>query len=432
MFSDFMLGARSRLLPASIPFRFFATAIAFHLLGWALILWGGDMVPGFVGGLGPALAGLHAVTLGTLAMTAMGAAYQLLPVATKRPVRSVAAARATHWLLTPGVLSLAVGFSVSRTWAMHLGATLVVAALALFMFLIADNLRRVDDMPQITGHAWQAIGSLLAVAALGVLLIVDFQTGFLPDHGLAGAAHAVAGGYGFMGMLVLGFSYVLIPMFGLSQAPNKPYGRWSVRLSAVALVLGFAGALAGSTPVMLLAGLAGLAAAGLHLLTMSLVMKARMRKELGSSFVLIRLGWAMLPISIVAGMVAATGWRPDITVPLFGFLLVFGWLLTFLTGVLQRIMPFLASMHSYRPGIKPVLVSALTAELPLKIHLWCHLAALAAVAAGIVAGQYWLVRLGATAGLAGAVAFAVFAAVLWQRLRRHVNPTPAILSESSR
>ena len=39
--------------------------------------------PGFAGGLGWPLAALHLVTLGVLAMTAIGASLQLLPVATR-------------------------------------------------------------------------------------------------------------------------------------------------------------------------------------------------------------------------------------------------------------------------------------------------------------------------------------------------------------
>ncbi len=421
MFGDFMLGARSRLLPAHVPFRFFGTAVIFHVLAWALLVWAGDGMVGFVGGVGPALAGLHVVTLGVLAMTAMGAAYQLLPVATKRPVRSILACKVTHGLAALGVPLLAYGFAVFETWAMHGGAALVVAALLLFGALIADNLRRVDDMPLVTGHAWQSLASLLLVAVLGLLLVVDFDAGFLPDHAMVAAAHAIAGGYGFMGMLALGFSYVLIPMFGLSQAPNKPYGLWAVRAGWLALALGVVGALSGQTALILIAGAIGLAVAALHLVMMSLIMKSRMRRELGHSFTLVRLGWGLLPVSILVGMVAATGWRPAVTVPLFGFLLIFGWLLTFLTGVLQRIMPFLASMHSFRPGGRPALVSALTAETPLKIHLYCHLAALVAIAAGIVLDIGLLARLGAVAGLAGSISFAVFAVALWQRLDRHLK-----------
>lgn len=424
MFSDIMLGARSRLLPASVPFRFFGTAVLMHVAAWAALAWAGDVVPGFVGGGGPALAALHLITLGVLAMVAMGAAYQLLPVATKRPVRSAMACKVSHILAVPGVLLLAFGFATMQTWAMHAGALSTVLGVGLFAALITDNLRRVDDMPLVTGHAWLAVASLVALLLLGALLVADFGGGFLADRPSLAAAHAVAGGFGFMGNLAIGFSYVLVPMFTLSQLPQKPFGIWALRLSAVALASGFLGAVSGIAALDWLGIAAGLAAVGLYLEMMRLTLKSRMRRDLGLSFWLVRAAWAAMPVSLLAAAVLASGVRLDVTAPLFGFLMVYGWLLTFVLGVLQRIMPFLASMHSYRPGGKPALVSALTAETPLKIHAVCHFAALALVTLGIILGTGWLVRLGALAGLVGALSFAVFAVGLRQRLNVHLLSFP--------
>jgi hypothetical protein len=110
---------------------------------------------------------------------------------------------------------------------------------------------------------------------------------------------------------------------------------------------------------------------------------------------------------------------------LFIFILVFGWLLSFLLGVLQRIMPFLASMHSIGKGRKPLLVSALTVEALLRAHLICHVLALSLIAAGIVSGEAIVFRLGAAAGLIGAASFAAFAERLWRRLDAHMNPRPS-------
>jgi hypothetical protein len=101
---------------------------------------------------------------------------------------------------------------------------------------------------------------------------------------------------------------------------------------------------------------------------------------------------------------------------LFGLLLVAGWLLTFLLGVLQRIVPFLASMHP-APGKRlPPTPSSLTAERPLAIHFACHLAALALLAVAIVAGNSWFAAAGAFAGGAGAVAFGSFFATVLRRM----------------
>ena len=82
--ATFLAGAKSRLLPASIPFRFFAAASVFHVALWAVLLAAGEHLPGFRGGPGPVLAALHLLTLGVLTTTAIGASVQLLPVAPPR------------------------------------------------------------------------------------------------------------------------------------------------------------------------------------------------------------------------------------------------------------------------------------------------------------------------------------------------------------
>ena len=72
-----------------------------------------------------------------------------------------------------------------------------------------------------------------------------------------------------------------------------------------------------------------------------------MRRDLGRSFALVRLGWAFLVGSLAAGL-PRSRWtrRSTASRPLFGLALIGGWLLTFLLGILQRIVPFLASMHA--------------------------------------------------------------------------------------
>jgi hypothetical protein len=141
-----------------------------------------------------------------------------------------------------------------------------------------------------------------------------------------------------------------------------------------------------------------------------------MRQNLGRSVKLMRIAWAFLAASLATGLGVAVDAPFDGMAALFGLLLIVGWLLTFLLGVLQRIVPFLASMHR-APGKRlPPTPSSLTAERPLAIHFACHLTALASLAAAIVAGSPWLASAGALAGGAGAVAFGSFLATVRRRM----------------
>jgi hypothetical protein len=296
-------------------------------------------------------------------------------------------------------------------------ACLTATGLLLFAGLLADNLRRATSLPVVAAYGWAALAALVALAALGVMLAVDYETGTLPDHAAFALAHAILGGFGFMGLLALGFSHILVPMFALSAAPAKAPSLVALTLAVAGVALGSIGALAGSSLILTLAAAVGLAAAAMHIALMRQVLAAGMRKRLGLSFVLVHAAWTMLPAALLAGLAALHGFAGPNGPALFGFLLINGWLLTFLLGVLQRILPFLASMHATRAaGSAPPLMSELAASTPLKLHAACHGIALALTAVAIAADILPLMIAGAAAGLAGALAFAWFTADVTRRL----------------
>ena len=416
--ASILAGAKDRLIPASIPFRYFGAAIFFHAAMWFTLLLGAGEATGFTGGPGMGLAALHLLTLGVLTTTAMGAAFQLLPVATRQAMPALWPARLGFWLIVPGTLAMGHGTANGTVWAMALGGGLSVAALTIMGVLLAFNLMRARGLPLISAHGGVALVSLAALLALAIALVADFEYGFLPDHKAAAQAHMIVAGYGFMGMLVLGFSQVLVPMFALSPAPSKGLGRICLWLSIVALALGAGGALASSDTTMTAGLLAGLVAAAAHILAMSRSLRSRMRKRLGISFVMVRIAWILLPASLLVGLLDLHGFLGSVGGTFFGFVLFAGWLLTMLLAILQRILPFLAAMHAARPDGSGPLASQLAGELPLRIGNACHLAALAIVAGGILSELALLVRIGSAIGLLGALAFAIFGGTIIMRLVR--------------
>jgi hypothetical protein len=424
-------GAKSRLLPASIPFSCFGAAIVFHVALWGLALRSADGIAGFRGGLGHALGTLHVLTLGVLGCTAMGAGFQLLQVATRRPLRALWPARAAFWLLVPGVILLVHGMGEGSAIALEAGGGLAAAGLLLFAGLVADNLRRSPDLGVVVLHARVSIAALLLLVAAGLLLVADFGTGWIGDHGALALAHGILGLYGFMGTLTLGFSYILLPMFALAAAVPVRWGQASLALWVLALIVAIVGALAAAVDVLAIGAATGGIAVLIHVVGIGRVLAKRMRRRLGLSFVLIRAAWGFLLASLVLGALAALGLLGERGPAFFGFVAMFGWLLTFLLGVLQRILPFLASMHAAK-GSRPPLVSQLVSERALGIHAVCHFTALAAVVLGIALDRVPLILSGAAIGFTGSLAFAWFGAVVIYRVVRPARPlssAPAVAVE---
>jgi hypothetical protein len=406
------LVARSRLLPMSLPFRFFGAAVVFQLAAWMLLLSFSDDLLSFEGGLGPIFGALHLVTLGVLVMAAVGATLQLLPVATRQPVRSLGAAKLLWWLLVPGVAIFAGGALAYAPQAMGWGAMLVVVALGIYALLLAANLHGARGMKLVVAHGWAAFACLVALAGTGLALVARYEHGLALDHGAFRTAHLVLATYGFMGLLAIGLSNFLLPMLAVAPAPPAR-AAYSVLAAAIA---GIAAAVLG---LALAAALLGLAAALVHTATLMRALRARLRPALGSGFLLVRVSWSCLVASLALALLMALDMAPPRAVLLFGLLLVPGWLLTFLLGVLQRIVPFLASVHASAAARGTPLISALTPAPLLAAHQALHVAALAALVAAALLGEPWLARAGAAAGLAGAAVFAIFFVFVLLKVRNH-------------
>jgi hypothetical protein len=405
--ATFLGGAKSRLLPPSIPLRFFAMAAVFHVLAWIALFVGAGHATSFRGGPGPALAALHLLTLGVLMTTAIGASVQLLPVATRRSIAAVWPVKLVFWLIALGVPALTVGMYAAAVAVTVVGASAVSLGLLLFAIILADNLWRARSLPVVAAYGWAALICLALLTVLGVVLALDYQLGILPDHAGFALAHMILGGFGLMGLLALGFSHVLVPMFALASSPAKKPSAVGLVLAVAGISIGIAGALLGNPIVLAVAAAVGLAAAGLHLWLMSVVLRTGMRKRLGFSFLLIRGAWVMLPVSLLIGLASLFGYAGQNGATLFGLCLLVGWLLTFLLGILQRILPFLASMHMTR-GSAPPLMSELAAGAPLKVHGACHGVAFALLALSIGTDSIPLTQVASIIGAIGAAAFAWF------------------------
>jgi len=413
----FLGGAKGRLLPAALVFRYFASALVFQALAWSALFFAAPALPGFAGGLGWPLAALHLVTLGVLVMTAIATSLQLLPVASRQALSP------SHWpydlvwaVFTVGVLALCTGMAMTLPILLLTGAILVTLALLLYLVLLVRNLRGARGMPLVIAHCWAAALSLLLLVGTGLSLASAYSAVSLLDRQSALTLHVTFGAYGFMGMLVMGFSYILVPMLALCDNPAQRWSNLSLTLASAALALALPTAL-GVLPVhwFALALGAGALAFMIHVALMLQCLRSGMRQGLGKSFVLVRLGWIGLAASFVVALAQACQ-APAALPPGLLLVLLIGGLLTLLLGVLSRIVPFLAAMHASTGQRRPPTASSLTVQRALDLHFYSHLAALLLLLLALASDSVWLVRTSALLGLTGALAFGVFFATAWRRM----------------
>ena len=423
-------GAAQRLLPEMVPLRFFGVALFAHAAAWAGLVVFADEVSGFHGGPGPMLGVQHLVAVGVLLATAMGASFQMLPVAFALLPPPSWLCDLAFTLLVAGGAGLISGFALFLPEMMIGGAFMLGGAVALHAATLAGLVWRAGDNSLLRWHIGAALTALAAAVALAIALALDFRLGWLDGHQRVALAHLVLAGFGFMGLFVLGFSQILIPMFAVADPAGERLGQTAFALALAAVTSAAAGALTEARPLLILGIAAGFAAALSHIAQMLLVLRRRMRTRLGPEFLLIGLAWLILPVSLGMALALVLEIGPEMLPGLFGFSLIFGWYLTFLLGVLQRILPFLASMHASRLGAKALAPAKLASGDHLAVHRWCHFSALILVAAGLILDNGWIIRIGGLTGLAGALAFILFGAEVLKRTRAHIAALPRPPKES--
>jgi hypothetical protein len=334
--------------PFDVPLRFFLTAPWFLLLAAALVLWQGPAI--FSSRWLPAtLALTHLLTLGFMAQIMLGALLQILPVVVGVVVpRPRLMAALIHIPLTLGALALPIAFLSGRPLWFHPALGLLGLSFGVALIVIHLALWRAPVVSGTVVALRCALGALLVTVGLGLSLGCYFGWGLnLPVIALT-HVHAAWGLVGWTALLVAGVAYQVVPMFQITP----PYPSWFVRgfapLMAALLVVWSAFALGGWETAALLTGAALVVGIALFAL-ITLYLLAQRRRKIGDA----TLGyWRISMASLLTGallwlatrLVPALASAPQVEL-LLGILLIFGFAVAVINGMLYKIAPFLAWFH---------------------------------------------------------------------------------------
>jgi len=407
-----------RLLTERIPIQFFCLALVSHVLFWLGLGLRSEEVMGYYSADWSVLSVLHVLTVGVLLTVALGASLQMLPVALNQNAPKSLACDGIFITLCLGLCLLVCGFEYPSVLILQHGAVILFVAAFLYVVTVGPMLMRA----KVQGHARRFLAlshvGLIALTSIGTVIALNYSLAFLDFPLSMTRAHAIIGGLGVMGALVLGFSLILVPMLALARPTATQLVPMTFACVVLSMGLGMYAAWAEQEAWGIAASVCFLFAALCHVEVMRRTLAKRMKDNLGTAFVLIRASWIGLVLTAVA-CVAATIWPEwDRWTVVIGWLALVGWLLTLLMGVLQRVIPFLASMNAGRDGGAPVPVSRLTTALPFQVHMIMHLCAVASGALALILEQNGLLVIAAILGCAGALSFCLAAVTTGMRLRR--------------
>lgn len=383
--------------PLAVPFRFFVLAPFFLLASGALMLV-----------LGPAalasrwapetLALTHLVTLGFIAQTMIGAVMQVLPVVAGSPVEHP---RGVGWItllgLNGGTLLLVYGFLAASPPALQGAAVLLAFGLGALIVAGAWAMLRAKAAasPTVFGVRLAFTGLALTLV-LGVILAFALAMGLpLPLQKMV-SSHVSWGLLGWVLALVASVAYQVVPMFQMTPQYPKWISSWLLPGLFVTLVLRSVVDLL-SMPDAVLAVVDVVAATlALSFALSTLWLQHRRRRRLKDATVMF---WQ---VAMVALLLAGLLWLAGLFFPVvaedprfalaLGVLMLGGFALSVINGMLYKIVPFLVWFHlqARGPGKSPLKsMKDVLADQMAQGQFYVHGAALICLLAAVLLPQWF-------------------------------------------
>ena len=206
-------GMPTTVPPPNIPLSFLSLGgIGLLFLGIALVVNGPKLLTRPQSD--PIIATTHLAMITFLTSSILGAAHQFIPVITQRPLRSLAMARLSFFLLLVGGCALPTGFFISNNGLVAIAGSVVVIAIALIVWNVSNALL-------VRGKGNPVVG--LRMAFLFLLFTIGFGVTYAFDrvggeHWLTlkthiVLAHAYLGLVGWLGLGYIAVSEKLWPKY---------------------------------------------------------------------------------------------------------------------------------------------------------------------------------------------------------------------------
>ncbi len=367
--------------PLSVPLRYFLTAPLFAAVAGLLLVLGG--APALASRWTPqALAATHLLTLGFITMVMLGALSQLIPVLAGSYVR---APRLVAWIVHPllclGTALLAAGLARD---ARLLGAAAPILAVAFVVFVaaVAEALWRARSRLASVQAMRLALAALAITATLGVVLALA-RAGFawpaLPRTLVD--VHLAWGLAGWVGILVAGVAYQVVPMFQITPEYPRPLRSALAPVVFVAVLCWSAPSLVPALrPLGALGEALAVAALAVFAVQTLLLQQRRRRRTADTTLACWRLGMLALMAAVLLWFAAAMALPlPDNSAVLLGVLVLVGALQSVITGMLYKIVPFLVWLHLRNLGVRWFTMNKALRDRDARRQFRVHAAALAAL-----------------------------------------------------
>lgn len=330
-----------------LPFSFILFSIIAIVVSQALFLVNGEALLHGIFRIPAIWSAAHLFILGWALMIAMGAMYQLVPVAFLTPIWNEKFGFIQFAVTAIGIAAFAITLYVSPQNALIPGMLMLLGIL-MFLFQMGMTLHKQAKPNILTLFVGTALICLLLTILIGITLVVSMKTGFAKEiYPSIFKSHLLLGTAGWFTLLIFGFSYKMAPMFSLAHGYSMKlakyvYGFYISGLIFVLISFFNNQALLFKSGFLLL--FVGFSFFVWHVST---IIKKRIKKKLDRpfSFALLSILFGEI-IHLLAFITVLTNQFSKFVGPLMVSYLML-WIAFSIIGYLYKIVPFLWWTHKY-------------------------------------------------------------------------------------
>jgi len=345
----------------TIPFRFFLTAPLFAMAaGVILFVFGvqalgeGDAVLWQSRWFTEVIYTLHLITLGTITMMMVGALFQVTSVVGGRLLSGgKKVATIVHSFLILGATLFLIAMITQIAWFFILATFLLVTGLLVLSVCgLMAIFRAQRRSPTLTSMTLSIVSLLVMMCAGGLLLLMHGYSEHLGFDRRWTDFHLVWALAGWVGLLIMGVSFQVIPMFHVTPSFNPLFQKILPIAVFISIILvSLSGFFYKGEMVAIAFQFILLACYGAYGMVVWDLLNKRKRKieDITVQFwkVAVISFFVFFILQVVSVMEILAPWADKVSL-ISGVLIIFGVVLSVIGGMLQKIIPFLSYLHMQR------------------------------------------------------------------------------------
>lgn len=334
-----------------LPFSYIFFSLIALVLSQILLLVNGQMMAEGSFRIPVLWSSAHLLVLGWALMAAMGAMYQLVPVAFLTNIWNEKFGFIQFFVTAIGIVTFSGTLYWSPQNAMIPGVLMLVGIL-MFLFQMFMTLKTQAKPTILTAFVGTALVCLFVTIFLGITLIYSLKTGFAAEYYQSiFKAHLLMGITGWFTLLIFGFSYKMVPMFSLSHGFPMVQAKYVFVFYLSGLVVTLVSFFINNSLLLKIGFFLLLIGFSIFSWHIGIIIKKRLKKKLDKpfTFALVAIGFGNI-IHLAAFIML---WNADFTTlagPLiYAYLLL--WIVLSIVSYLYKIVPFLWWTYKYSKEI---------------------------------------------------------------------------------